>query len=169
MFGRFVLVIAAGFAAACDVTSVPTKSLTPSPVRTEAVSPSATVAGLTAEPIRLVLPGSATSPCYGNDPAALFQRSRGCPITDRLQQRLNSDAARAFNPVCRCQVAIQADIGEAAANGASAIIPVTFRAPTPYVVTFVLVRQGQDWLVDDVYCGSDQSTTIYATPIATCG
>jgi hypothetical protein len=169
MFARVVLIGASVLSAACDATNVTTNSPTPSPVKTEVVSPSATVAGLSAEPVRLLLPGSATSPCYGNDPAALFQRSRGCPVTDRLQQRLNSDAARGFNPVCRCQAAIPAEVGEAAVTGATAIVPVTFRTPTPYLITFVLVQQGQDWLVDDVYCGSDQSTTVYATPIETCG
>lgn len=168
MFARVVLIAASVLAAACDPIEVPTASPTPTRVGTEVVSPSSTSGGPTPEVVRLLLPASATTPCNSNDPAALFQSVRGCPVTDRLQERLRSDAAHGFNPVCRCQFAVQADIGEAAANGASAIVPVTFRTPTPYVITFVLVRQGLAWIVDDMYCGSDPSTTIYSTPIEPC-
>jgi hypothetical protein len=90
-------------------------------------------------------------------------------VTQRLEDRLRSDAARGFNPVCRCQSASPIEVGSASVSGSTATVPVTFRTPAPYVITFALVRQGQEWLVDDTSCASDRSTTIYATPIQTCG
>lgn len=119
--------------------------------------------------VRLLLPGQPSSPCYSTDASQLFLRSRGCPVTQRLQDRLRSDAARGFNPICRCQSAAPIDVGAASTSGTTATVPVTFRTPTPYVITFALIQEGQAWLVDDTYCVSDRSTSIYTNPIPTCG
>ena len=122
-----------------------------------------------ADAVRLLLPGQPSSPCYSADPSQLFLRSRGCPVTQPLQDRLRSDAARGFNPVCRCQSAAPIDVGPASISSSTARVPVTFRTPTPYVITFALIQDGQAWLVDDTYCATDRSTSIYTNPIPICG
>jgi len=146
------------FTVACTSTPQPT----PTAVATASqADPTAAVA--------LVLPGAPTSPCRGTSPDEVYRRARGCPITERLEQRAHSSALAGMNPMCRCQSAAQLDVGTATVSGTSATVPVTVRTPTPYVITFALVSRGGQWLVDDTWCGNDQATTIHRDPVVTCG
>jgi hypothetical protein len=155
--GVVVLLIALSVARAPE----PSVLATPTPLTTSGSDPRTAVS--------LLLPGSASSPCYGPQEDQLYRRARGCPITVRLEQKLHSSAVAGFNPVCRCQSFAPIDVGQANISGGTATVSVTFRTPTPYVITFLLATEGQDWRVDDTWCGTDRSTTIYATPVVTCG
>ena len=114
--------------------------------------------------------------CSAGEP--FFQVSSGCPITERLEDRLHSEAARALsaNLMCRCTLtgadARTIVIGDVSVSGSSAVVHANFempaRTPPRYVITFVLERDAHGWRIDDTYCGDDRSTTIYSTPIRRC-
>jgi hypothetical protein len=116
-----------------------------------------------------VLPGSAASPCTGTSSDATFRRARGCPITARLEERVHTSALAGINPMCRCQSTAPTEFATATTTPAGGRVQVRFRTPTPYIVTFALVREGPDWRVDDTWCDESESTTIYATPVRSCG
>ncbi|MEP7003498.1 MAG: hypothetical protein ABI888_03075 [Chloroflexota bacterium] len=159
---RSLLCVVAAVVISCTTaTPAPTSTSAPTATPTTAKDPRAAVT--------LLLPGSAASPCSGTQPDQLYRRARGCPITDRLEQRLHVAAVQGFNPICRCQSSVQAEVGAASVSGTSATVPVTFRAPNAFVITLAVVLEGSDWHVDDSWCADDKTTTIYATTVASCG
>jgi hypothetical protein len=100
----------------------------------------------------------------------LFLRSRGCPVTARLEARLRSDDAKGLNPVCRCQSADPMTVEPARTTGSNATVTVRVATPrSSYALVFGLILDGTRWLVDDTNCNGDPATSIYATPIRSCG
>lgn len=180
-------------AAACGSPSQPASSASAGPLA-GAGSPSPapppvttapTVGGLTPAPgagaadavsaVRALLPNPAGGPtaCRPASGAA-YSAAAGCPVTQRLQQRLQagptSGAAGGADPVCRCQnSATPIPVMLVTQGGASAIVKASFGFPGhPDDVQFVVSDLGGRWFVDDTYC-ADPSTSIYRTPVASCG
>jgi hypothetical protein len=131
--------------------------------RTGAANPTAAVTEL--------LPSARNSPCYPPG-GARYDASRGCPVTARLQARLQANPAgpgAGADPVCRCQNANPNAAAAAAAGGATgATVTVDFGFPgSPNVVRFTVLATAGGWLVDETDCG-DASTSIYNTPLRAC-
>jgi hypothetical protein len=117
-------------------------------------------------------PAGAPGPCR---PAtgARFSAAAGCPVTRRLQQRLQADPTGGpgggADPVCRCQNASSpVPVSLVAQGGASATVRAAFGFPGhPDDVQFTVVDLNGRWFVDDTYC-ADLSTSIYQTPVKPC-
>ena len=90
-----------------------------------------------------------------------------CPITPRLLQRVQyilaiSAQTYPLNPLCRCQSGRVATTYQVVSNnGARAVVNTI--APAGYTgrLTFVVLRLGGGWLVDDTYCTGLPYTDIY--------
>ncbi len=194
-----ILLAAAVLAAACSAAAPasgarpgalpasPTGSASPpgtastAPAATAAATPVPTTGtGVTgagaADPVAAVRallpsPGAATAcrPASG----ALFSGAAGCPVTQRLEQRLRSSptggSGAGADPVCRCQnLPATVTVTLETPGGTSALVRASFGfSGSPYDVRFVVVSQGGRWFVDDSYC-ADPSSSIYASPVRAC-
>lgn len=102
-----------------------------------------------------------------------YSIARGCPITPRLQRRLQGNPGIEANPVCRCQaVPINVMYFTLSKTGSAAVV----RARLVYSdsairLTFVVLHQRDGWRVDDIYCteGRRSATTVYRARLADCG
>jgi hypothetical protein len=97
-----------------------------------------------------------------------YSQAAGCPVTKRLEARLQSHPTPNVEPVCRCQNTAPTDITTVSNDGETANLQVTFRFPDkPYSEIFIVVNAGGRWFVDDTTCGTANSS-IYLTPVKAC-
>jgi hypothetical protein len=85
---------------------------------------------------------------------------RGCPVTPRLQKRLLK-FTRGADPVCRCQNSpLKMSFTVISAKPTRSLVNASYY--DWFRETFVAVKQGQGWLVSDIYCAGKPSTSLYA-------
>ena len=106
---------------------------------------------------------------------ALTGQVDDCPITARLRTRLQNPVAgengnlvsRSQNPPSAVSVAVIYLDSET--NPRIAHVNTKWEFGTSfYVITFVVVKQADGWLVDDSYCAGSPETSIYNSPVAPC-
>jgi hypothetical protein len=146
--------------------ATPAPGIAPGMAGTGAADPIAAVRAL------LPSPGAATA-CRPPSGAA-FSAAAGCPVTQRLEQRLRANptggSAGGADPICRCQnVPATVPVTLETPGGTSALVRASFAfsASPPDDVRFVVLSQGGRWFVDDTYC-ADPSTSIYVSPVRGC-
>ena len=155
---------AATLAPAAPATQGPTAN--PTPPGTGAPDPTAAVHAL------IFSPGAATA-CRPSGSGPRYSIAAGCPVTLRLEQRLESNptagTGEGADPICRCQNAADPPpVTVVSQAGVSAEVKVSFGfSGHPNDVRFTVVDLGGRWFVDDTYCG-DPSTSIYQTPVTGC-
>lgn len=97
-----------------------------------------------------------------------WSRAGGCPLTDRLQLRLQTIKINA-SATCRCQngapLSYRSDGGSPTAH-----VDSTMAFNTPLTITWSVVSEGGRWFVDDSWCGgsSAAATSIYKDPLGPC-
>jgi hypothetical protein len=109
--------------------------------------------------------------CYPVYPAtsALPSRAAGCPITPRLESKLNepNPAGPTLNAICRCQsVATALSLGHVQMSGNKSVFEgtATFDAnPRTQHFRFTVVEESGGWLLDDVAC-RDGTGSAYSGP-----
>lgn len=163
--------LACGSGPAVSTTPAPTPSPTPRP--SSVSSAPALGASTPVGAVQALIATGGPTPCR---PAQdeMWSQSAGCPVTARLQQRLQSGPttgpAGGADPVCRCQNIAPATVTLVSTDGRTAEVGARFQFAKPLDIHFSVVQEGQGsgWLVDDSSCG-DPSTSIYATPVKPCG
>ena len=185
---RFAVMVVVGILtlAGCQLPGGPTDSSNPSPSTgaSPSVAPSAAPANVVGAPtpfdaVTMLLPlaerGSVNGPSACRHAAAdQWSRAAGCPLTLRLQQRMqeNPTIAGGFDLICRCQDTGQITISVVAASASTAEVEVTFRianASTAFTkIAFSAVHEGGGWVVDDTFCAIGPRNSIYDNPIRTC-
>ena len=103
-----------------------------------------------------------STPCYKRP---TYSISHGCPITPRLQRRLQGNPGIEANPVCRCQ-AVPARVIYFTLSNTGSVALVRARlvySGTAIRLTFVVLHGRDGWRVDDIYCteGTRRATTVY--------
>jgi hypothetical protein len=87
-----------------------------------------------------------------------YRRADGCPITDRLEARIQVLARTIHaSPVCRCQNGpASAAYKTQTQTQTSAVVrgDLTWSAADIHAMLFTLLRSGGTWLVDDVTCAT---------------
>lgn len=163
----------AGPAAAVTMSPAPAvlaSGMTPSP--TPAVDRSLPPAGATdprtAAKALFYNPDAGPTVCRPSRGPA-YSAAAGCPVTPRLQQRLQSNPTPGADPICRCQNAVEnpslSIMDQTATNALLLVDFSTLRSGN--VLNFMVVASGGRWLVDDTSCG-DQSSSIYVNPVRPC-
>ena len=104
--------------------------------------------------------------------------SADCAVTNRLGGRLQAlyGGGEQSEPLCRCQAAwssievtARTVTGQYAGNGNYAEVAVVFDIGNRHETLTVLVERSVDgWLANDTWCGTDMTTTIYATQPTGC-
>jgi hypothetical protein len=108
------------------------------------------------------------SSCLPKAGPPTYSRAFGCPVTDRLQTRLQTANIPA-NPACRCQngalVTYRSDNGTPTAH-----VDATMAFSSPLTITWSVVLQDGRWFADDSWCGGSTSaaTSIYKDPLGAC-
>lgn len=113
-----------------------------------------------------LLPGFSGTACRPGPGGPKWSQSNGCPVTLRLQQRLQSVSVPA-DPICRCQNLAQSSGALVSQGEATAQVKITFQFQPPYDLNVLVARQDNTWLVDDITCGSAPSS-IYQDPLGPC-
>lgn len=113
--------------------------------------------------------GNACYPVYPATPA-LPTRAAGCPITQRLESKLNDSnpAGPTLNVICRCQsVATSLSLGHVQVSGSRGVVQgaATFFDANPPTqrFKFTVVKENGGWLLDDVAC-RDGTGSAYQDP-----
>ena len=172
--------------AGCQLPSESTGSPSPSPPAdaSPSVAPSANPANRVGAPtpfdaVTMLLPlaerGSVNGPsaCRHVGPDQ-WSRAAGCPLTLRLQQRMQQHPTidGGFDLICRCRDTGQITISVVAASASTAQVEVTFRianASTAFSkIAFAAVHEGGGWVVDDAFCAIGPRNSIYDNPVRTC-
>ena len=173
------LLIAAGTVALVACSGGGGSSATPSPAvsQTASSNPSASPAPLTVgaptpvDALRMVLPLGGPSACEPRQAvqSQMWSTSDGCPVTQRLQQRLRTIDLHA-DPICRCQNSFQVQTALLAQSSAAAQVKVTFGfgGSSSSGIIFAVLYQDGRWLVDDTTCPSGPSRSIYNDPLQPC-
>lgn len=172
---QWLAALGAGFlVAACGtpappVSTTPASTPTPSPLATTAQPLGASTP---VEAVQALMPTGGVTICRPSS-GPRFAQAAGCPVTTRLEQRLQSNPLSGpgggADPVCRCQNIAPATLAGGGAAGGTANVKATFQFQPPLVIQFVVVQQGQGsgWLVDDSLC-ADMTGSIYDTPVKHC-
>ncbi len=99
----------------------------------------------------------------------------GCPVTDGLAQRLDSNPLKAAEPLCRCQNTYQSRTITSTPlpegnPGAIAHVVLDFGAGTTANLDITVLQTSGGWYASDTSCtGRDpQATSIYATTPPPC-
>ena len=185
---RFAVIVVVGTLtlAGCQLTSGSTDSSSPGPSAggSPTVAPSAAPTNSVGAPtpfdaVTMLLPlaerGSVNGPSACRHAAAdQWSRAVGCPLTLRLQQRMqqNPTIGDGFDLICRCRDTGQITISVVAASTSTAQVEVTFRianASTAWTkIEFSAVHEGGGWVVDDTFCPVGPRNSIYDNPVRTC-
>lgn len=97
-----------------------------------------------------------------------YSQAAGCPVTKRLEVRLQSNPTPNADPVCRCQNFGGPAVSTMNDDGHNALLLVDFSvARGGNVLNFLVVNSDGRWFVDDTNCGTAASS-IYVTPVKTC-
>jgi hypothetical protein len=169
--------VAALALAACGadvpVSTTPPPTPTPTPLPTSVASTAALGASSPVDAVQALMSSGGSTICRPQG-GVQWSQAAGCPITRRLEQRLQSNATSGSgdgaDPICRCQNIAPVTLAPAkAAQSGSAVVKATFQLQPPVVIYFTAVQQaqGSGWLVDDSYC-ADAATSIYASPVKPC-
>lgn len=103
-----------------------------------------------------------------------WSRTAGCPVTLRLQQRMqeNPTISGGFDIICRCRDTGQITISVVAASVSTARVEATFRianASTAFTrIAFSAVHESGGWVVDETFCAAGPRNSIYDNPVRTC-
>jgi hypothetical protein len=112
--------------------------------------------------------GNTCHPVYPATPA-LPSRAAGCPITQRLETKLNepNPTGPTLDAICRCEsVATSLSMERVQASGSKGVVQGTamFDAnPSSQHYRFTVVRENGGWLLDDVAC-ADGTGSAYGDP-----
>src|SRR5579859_6210456 len=169
----------------CQLTSGSTGSS--SPARLASASPSASPSTAQAnivgaqwpiDAVAMLLPladlGDAHAPSacrlHGLD---RWSREAGCPVTLRLQQRLQETTSSAGDdPICLCHDHAEITIAETADDSRTSRVTASFRfanASTPSrEIGFDVVNEQGGWVVDETFCLVGPRNSIYDHPIVAC-
>jgi hypothetical protein len=100
----------------------------------------------------------------------------GCPVTDGLAQRLDSNPLKQAEPLCRCQNTYQSRTITSTPlpegnPGAIAHVVLDFGAGTTVKLDVTVLQTASGWFATDTSCtGQDaQATSIYAASPPPCG
>jgi len=122
------------------------------------------------------LPGGGAEACLNKGAAGYDYR--GCPVTSRLADRLDSDPLRqpggggSANPICRCQSTWQKVAVDVSPTASGAVVHVRLYGGSVVMEEFdlVILKNETAWVADDIRClGGDDSTSIYNHVLAPCG
>jgi hypothetical protein len=99
-----------------------------------------------------------------------YSQAAGCPVTKRLEARLQSHPTPGANPICRCQNSGDLSLSTTTNDGRSARVHVDDAFAIDHVMLdFLVVNTGGRWFVDDTTCGTDgAASSIYLTPVKNC-
>jgi len=179
------LIVPALTLAAC-ATALPNTSASPTPTPTATPSPTPTPI-----PSPTVVNGRIVVSNFDDNGAAvvagiLYPPSGGvcgangtydgCPVTDGLAQRLDSNPLKQAEPLCRCQNTYQSrtiatEPLPPGNPGAIAHVVLDFGAGTTAKLDVTVLRTAGGWFASDTSCtGQDpQATSIYASSPPPCG
>jgi hypothetical protein len=156
------------------VAAVPVATAVATPVPSIAPGMAGTGAADPLAAVRALLPSPGAATACRPPSGASFSAAAGCPVTQRLEQRLHANPtggpAGGADPVCRCQnVPAPVPVTLETPGGTSALVRASFAftGSPPDDVRFVVLSQGGRWFVDDTYC-ADPSTSIYVSPVRPC-
>jgi hypothetical protein len=173
------LLIAAGTVALMACSTGAGSSTVPSPAVSQAASnnsgaspaPITVGAPTPVDAVRMVLPLGGPSACEPRQSvqSQMWSISDGCPVTQRLQERLRAVDPHA-DPICRCQNSFQVQTALLSQSSAAAQVKATFGfgGSSSYGIVFAVVHQDGRWLVDDTTCQNGPSRSIYNDPLKPC-
>ena len=157
--GAAALAILAGplLLLACAGENAPTTAAHPaSPSQEAAATPAPPQAP--SDPVatvKLLIHTQTGEPVHSCD---FYRRADGCPITDRLEERIQVVARTIHaSPVCRCQNGPASAVYKTQTQTqTSAVVrgDLTWSAADIHAMLFTVLRSGGMWLVDDIACAS---------------
>jgi hypothetical protein len=185
---RFALMVVVGtlILAGCQLPggSTDSSSQSPSAGAIPSPAPSAALANSVGAPtpfdaVTMLLPlaerESVAGPSACRHAAAdQWSRVAGCPLTLRLQQRMqeNPTIADGFDVICRCRDTGHITISVVAVRASTAQVEVTFRIANASTastrIAFSAVHEVGGWVVDDTFCAIGPRNSIYDNPVRTC-
>ena len=161
-------------------TTSPTPTPSPGPSPTPSVLPSPTVVNgrivvSALDPDGAAVVAGILYPATGGVCGANGKYD-GCPVTDGLAQRLDSNPLKQAEPLCRCQNTYQSRTITTEAlppgnPGAIAHVVLDFGAGTTVKLDITVLQNPDGWFATDTSCtGQDaQATSIYAASPPPCG
>ncbi|GAC1463825.1 MAG: hypothetical protein PVSMB7_06050 [Chloroflexota bacterium] len=113
-------------------------------------------------------------PCYSGKLLYRTFGARGCPVTTRLRDRLQSNPTSGpgggADPVCRCQSPPLTTTYHLDSNSDGvALVTAWFSYDHRHIgITFVVLHRADGWRVDDIYCANRPVGSIYHSPVGPC-
>jgi hypothetical protein len=161
-----------------STSPTPTPTLTPSPTPTPAPAPTVVNGRIVVSALdpdgAAVVAGILYPPTGGV--CGANGKYDGCPVTDGLAQRLDSNPLKQAEPLCRCQNTYQSrtittEPLPPGNPGAIAHVVLDFGGGTTAKMDVTVLQNVDGWFATDTSCtGQDaQATSIYAASPPPCG